>query len=125
MKIPTLSAPQNDRLEPYFCERYKYQCLYFNWLQSYKLKRKFMIFSPFANLMHHPLFSICGGLNIATFYSLFAISLIFYLISLECIKNYFTPLSILQMLPSDSNVDCFLGTIYIRPDLHRNLSTEK
>ena len=52
MKIPTLSEPQNDRLESNFCERYKYQCLYFNWLQSYDLKCKFMIVSPVANLMH-------------------------------------------------------------------------
>ena len=34
MKIPALSAPQNDCPEPYFCERYKHQCLYSNWLQS-------------------------------------------------------------------------------------------
>ena len=56
LKIPTLSAPQNDRPEPYFCERYGYQCLYFNCLQSYDLKCKFMIGSPVANLMHHPLY---------------------------------------------------------------------
>ena len=44
------------------------------------------------------LFTIFEGLNIATFYSLFGKSLIFFLISLERIKNYFMPLSILQML---------------------------
>ena len=52
MKIPTLSAPQNDRPS---CERYKYQCPYFNWLQSCDLKRKLIIFSPVANLMHQSL----------------------------------------------------------------------
>ena len=41
--------------EPYFCERYKYQCSYFNWLQSCDLKRKLIIFSPVANLMHQSL----------------------------------------------------------------------
>ena len=40
--------------EPYFCEINKYQCSYFNWLQRCDLKRKFMISSPVANLMHHP-----------------------------------------------------------------------
>jgi hypothetical protein len=46
--------------EPYFCERYKfkYQCSYFDWLENWDLKRKFMIFSPVANLMHHPLWFI-------------------------------------------------------------------
>ena len=56
MNIPTFSAPQNDRLEPYFCERNEYQCSYFNWLKNYDLKCKFMTFSPVANLMHHPLY---------------------------------------------------------------------
>ena len=41
--------------EPSFCERYRYQCSCFNWLKNYNLKCKFMIFSPVANLMHHPL----------------------------------------------------------------------
>ena len=41
--------------EPYFCERYKYQCSYLNWLKNYNLKHKFMLFSPVQNLMHHPL----------------------------------------------------------------------
>ena len=44
--------------EPYFCERYKYQCSYFNWLQSCDLKRKLIIFSPVANLMHQSLLGI-------------------------------------------------------------------
>ena len=41
--------------EPYFCEKYKYQCSYINWLKNYDLKRKFVIFRPVPNLMHHPL----------------------------------------------------------------------
>ena len=55
MKIRTLSVPQNDRSEPCFCKRYKYQCSYFDWLKNYDLKGKFIIFNPIANLMHHPL----------------------------------------------------------------------
>ena len=39
--------------EPYY--PYKYQCSYFNGLQSCDLKRKFMTFRPVANLMHHPI----------------------------------------------------------------------
>ena len=54
MKIQTLSAPQNDCLDLAFVK--EIQCSYSNWLKNYDLKRKFMIFSPVANLMHHPLF---------------------------------------------------------------------
>jgi hypothetical protein len=56
MKILPLSLPQNDRL----CEVYKYQFSYFDWLKNYNLKHKFMIFSPVANLMHHPLHRFKG-----------------------------------------------------------------
>ena len=55
IKIPTLSATQNNHPNLFFCKRYKYQCSYFNWLQSCDLKRKFMTFRPVANLMHHPI----------------------------------------------------------------------
>ena len=57
MKILTLSAPQNDRLN---------LISYFNWLKNYDLKCKFMIFSPVANLMHHLL-----GYHLDFFYSLY------------------------------------------------------
>ena len=58
MKIRTLSVPQNDRSEPCFCKRYKYQCSYFDWLKNYDLELIFMIFSPVANWMHHPLYCL-------------------------------------------------------------------
>ena len=31
------------------------KCSYLHWYKSYNMKCKFMIFSPVANLMHHPL----------------------------------------------------------------------
>ena len=32
-----------------------WKCSYLHWHKSYNIKRKFMIFSPVANFMHHPL----------------------------------------------------------------------
>jgi hypothetical protein len=51
MKIQTLSAPQNDILNLIFVKDINISVP----ILDYDLEFKFMIFSPVANLMHHPL----------------------------------------------------------------------
>ena len=51
--MPMLSAPQNHCLNLIFVK--DIEPIYSNWFKNYNIKRKFMIFSPVANLMHHPL----------------------------------------------------------------------
>ena len=40
-----------------------WKCTYLHWHKSYDIKRKFMIFSPVTNLMHHPLFYLSTVLD--------------------------------------------------------------
>ena len=60
--MQTFSASQNDRVHLIFVKdinisfsRFSRSSSYFDWLKNYNLKLKFLIFSPVANLMHHPL----------------------------------------------------------------------
>ena len=55
MKMRTLSAPQNNRLNLIFVKDIDISVHILIGPKNYDLKCKFTIFSPVANLMHHPL----------------------------------------------------------------------
>ena len=63
MKITTLSAPQKDGLNLIFVKDINIIVH----ISSCDLKRKFMICSPVANLMHHPLLPISTSDKDASF----------------------------------------------------------